>query len=421
MPSPVLAELSVTIQGKPAGTVRQHENGTLTFAYLPAYQGAPLSLSMPLSNQEYGDKIVRPYLFGLVPDNYYLRRALGREFGVSADNPFALLSHIGKDCPGAVQFFPPDLYPQALDQPGHYEPIAEEAIGRRLRSIANSEQATWQAPEEHWSLGGQQSKIALANFGNQWFTCEGAAATTHIVKPGISALTHQALNEHLCLRLATLCGIPAAQSTFQTFADIGAIAVRRYDRIIEDTYKVIRIHQEDFCQALGVLPDHKYANEGGPSARDIANLLNGRPNSDRNVPLFAAELFFNYLIGVPDAHAKNYSVILTKSNGPLLAPLYDAASGLAYEPPRGGWRLAMGIGSENHVGKLRRSHIQRFAEAAALDEEMALNLYANIAQAILDHLCDIAREAAELQGGAPLAQRLVPEIRHLCEKSLDAL
>lgn len=259
MPSPVLAELSVTIQGKPAGTVRQHENGTLTFAYLPAYQGAPLSLSMPLSNQEYGNKIVRTYLFGLVPDNYYLRRALGREFGVSADNPFALLSHIGKDCPGAVQFFPPDLYPQALGQPGHYEPIAEEAIGRRLRSIANSEQATWQAPEEHWSLGGQQSKIALANFGNQWFTCEGAAATTHIVKPGISALTHQALNEHLCLRLATLCGIPAAQSTFQTFADIGAIAVRRYDRIIEDTYKVIRIHQEDFCQALGVLPDHKYA------------------------------------------------------------------------------------------------------------------------------------------------------------------
>ena len=81
----------------------------------------------------------------------------------------------------------------------------------------------------------------------------------------------------------------------------------------------------------------------------------------------------------------------------------------------------MGIGGENHVGKLRRSHIQRFAEAAALDEEMALNLYANIAQAILDHLCDIAREAAELQGGAPLAQRLVPEIRHLCEKSLDAL
>ena len=421
MPSPVLAELFVTIQGETAGMVRQRENGTLTFAYLPAYQGAPLSLSMPLSNQEYGDKIVRPYLFGLVPDNYYLRRTLGREFEVSADNPFALLTHIGRDCPGAVQFFPPDLYTQAFDQAARYEPLTEQTVGHRLQAIANNEQATWQAPEEHWSLGGQQSKIALANFGGQWFTCEGAAATTHIIKPGISALAHQALNEHLCLRLASLCGIPAAQSTFQTFAGVDAIAVRRYDRIIADTYRVIRIHQEDFCQALGILPDHKYTNEGGPSARDIVNLLNGQPNRERNVPLFAAELFFNYLIGAPDAHGKNYSVILTKSNGPLLAPLYDTASGLAYEPPRGGWRLAMGIGGENRMGKLRRSHVQRFAEAAGLNDETALNLYANIAQAILDHLGDIAHEAAELQGGVALSQRLVPEIRHLCEKSLGAL
>ena len=278
MPSPVLAELFVTIQGETAGMVRQRENGTLTFAYLPAYQGAPLSLSMPLSNQEYGDKIVRPYLFGLVPDNYYLRRTLGREFDVSADNPFALLTHIGRDCPGAVQFFPPDLYTQAFDQAARYEPLTEQTVGHRLQAIANNEQATWQAPEEHWSLGGQQSKIALANFGGQWFTCEGAAATTHIIKPGISALAHQALNEHLCLRLASLCGIPAAQSTFQTFAGVDAIAVRRYDRIIADTYRVIRIHQEDFCQALGILPDHKYTNEGGPSARDIVNLLNCQPN-----------------------------------------------------------------------------------------------------------------------------------------------
>ena len=114
MSSPILAELVVAIQQEIAGTVRQHENGTLSFAYLPAYQGTPLSLSMPLSNQEYGDKIVRPYLFGLIPDNYYLRRALGREFGVSADNPFALLAHIGMDCPGAVQFFPSDSSTQAL-------------------------------------------------------------------------------------------------------------------------------------------------------------------------------------------------------------------------------------------------------------------------------------------------------------------
>lgn len=421
MSSPILAELVVAIQQEIAGTVRQHENGTLSFAYLPAYQGTPLSLSMPLSNQEYGDKIVRPYLFGLIPDNYYLRRALGREFGVSADNPFALLAHIGMDCPGAVQFFPSDSSTQALGRPARYEPITEQTVGHRLRSIAGNEQAAWQSPEEHWSLGGQQSKIALANFNGQWFSCEGSAATTHIIKPGISTLAHQALNEHLCLRLATLCGIPAAQSSFQMLDGTGAVVVRRYDRIIADTQQVIRIHQEDFCQALGVLPDHKYANEGGPSARSIADLLNRQSNSERNVPLFAAELFFNYLIGAPDAHGKNYSVILTRSDGPLLAPLYDTASGLAYEPPRGGWRLAMGIGGENHVGKLRRSRIQRFAEAAALQEEIALNLYANVAQSILDHLDDIVGEAKELPGGIELTQRLAPEIRRLCEKSLSAL
>ena len=414
-------QLSVFIQGVHAGTLHEQATGALTFSYTSQYQSVPLSLSMPLSNQEYGDKIVRPYLFGLIPDNYYLRQTLGREFEVSGNNPFALLSHIGMDCPGAVQFCRPNEEAKIPEQASRYEPLDETTIGDRLRAIANSEQASWQAPKEHWSLGGQQAKIALAQFGGNWFACEGAAATTHILKPGIATLAHQALNEHLCLHLASLCGIPAAQSAFRTFDNMNAIVVKRYDRIVQGPTKVLRLHQEDCCQALGILPDNKYANEGGPSARDIAALLQRHANSNRNTTTFAAELFFNYLIGAPDAHGKNYSIVLTESDGPVFAPLYDTASGLAYGPPRGGWRLAMGIGGENHIGKLRRSHIQRFAEGAAIDEKLALNLYGNIATAILDHLPAIIDEAAQLPGGRSLAQRLVPEIRQLCEKSLAAL
>ncbi len=412
--------LTVIIKGIPAGTVRQHRNGELSFSYAADYRGTPLSVSMPLSNADYGDKVTRPYLFGILPDDQSVRASLGQEFGVSGNNPFALLAHLGLDCPGAVQFCVPGHEQRGFED-ARYEPVADDDIEKRLLHLTESRRAAWQAPNEHWSLGGQQSKIALALFGDQWYSCEGSAATTHILKPGIPMMKHQALNEHLCLNLASLCGVPAAESRFRTFGEASAIVVRRYDRLVESDRRVLRFHQEDFCQACGVLPQHKYPSEGGVSARNVIELLRGNKNADQNVRAFTAQLFFNYLVGAPDAHGKNYSILFDLHDEPILAPLYDVASGLPYDSPRGGWRLAMGIGGENRFGRLRRSNLRRYADMAQLDESLAANLMGNLADAIIANLPVLEEEASCFDGGAELATRMVPPIRELCEGTLAKL
>lgn len=411
---------AVFIQGMRAGTLEQKESGQITFAYDATYTGAPLSLNMPIANTVYGDKVVRPYLFGLLPDDHRLRSAIGREFGVSGDNPFALLSHIGEDCPGAVQVMAANRLGAAFAPEARYEPIADGEIAERLGRIDSSSTATWQTPGEHWSLGGQQAKIALARFDDAWYSCEGAAATTHILKPGIPSLKHQALNEHVCLRLAALCGVPAAQSEYLSFNGVPAIVVRRFDRIIAKPFIVERLHQEDLCQALGVLPENKYTENGGPAATDTLRLFDAHPNAEANKTAFAAQLFFNYLIGAPDAHAKNYSVLLGLSEGPVLAPLYDIASVLPYETHRE-TKLAMGIGGENRIGRLRRTNLQRFAESAGFDEGLVFDLMGNLAETIIERLPALEEETGTLEHADELRKRMLPPIEQLCEKTLAAI
>lgn len=421
MKTPNARMLEVLICGKPAGTLSQLESGELRFSYHDSYSGVPLSLSMPVSNAVYGDKKVRPYLFGLLPDDRNLRRSIGMEMGISGNNPFALLAAKGLDCPGAVQFCPADLVEFASNRERVYREISLDRIGERLRKISNRPTSTWQAPSEHWSLGGQQGKIALARFNGQWYECQEAAATTHILKPGIPHLLHQALNEHFCLELASACGIPAARSSFCSFAGMPAIVVERYDRFVSEPFQVIRYHQEDLCQALGVLPDRKYASDGGPSARDIVTLLARYPRSEENRTMFAAQLFFNYLIGAPDAHGKNYSVLLDPMGRPWMAPLYDVASGLVYEQEQGEWLAAMSIGGENRFGHVQRSNIERFANIAGLDPTTMIDLMGNLAEAIVREMPNIAARIQSYEGAPELSKRLMSAIEGLCKRTIDML
>lgn len=411
--------LEVRISGTPAGRLRQLPSGQCEFGYYADYEGVPLSLSMPVSNRIYGDKTVAPYLLGLLPEDPSARKSAAREFGVSANNPFALLSHMGLDCPGAVQFVSAEAGAEP-SAPASYAPMSDEEIGIRLRKASLPGQASWKSIREHWSLGGQQAKIALARIGGSWRSCEGSAATTHILKPGITDLKHQALNEFVCMRLAATCGIPAAKVEYAVFDGEAAVVVERFDRLLNGA-EVTRIHQEDLCQALGVRPDNKYASEGGPSVRDVTALLSKTNRPQQNKIAFTTQLFFNYLVGAPDAHAKNYSVILDPKEGALLSPLYDVASGLAYEPPRGGWRLAMGIGGENRMGRVRANEIKRHAEICGLDEELCLNVMGNLAESILEHAGKTFSEILKLPEGRDLASRLQPAIEAQCGQMLTQL
>lgn len=152
-------DLRVLVVSVPAGTVHQDEHGLMTFVYDEGYQGPPLSLSMPISNRSYGPDVLRPYLFGLLPDSELQRRAIGRELGVSANNPVTLLAHIGLDCPGAVQLCAPERVDEALSREYDLRELTDHEIALRLKTVRDEPEVSWMGLEERWSLGGNQGSL----------------------------------------------------------------------------------------------------------------------------------------------------------------------------------------------------------------------------------------------------------------------
>lgn len=426
-------ELEVMISGNKAGVLRQGTDGSLSFQYLRDYRGVPLSSAMPLSTQIYKDKIIRPYLWGLLPEDPNTRKYVAAEAEVSYNNPFALLSVIGLDCPGAVQFYVSDT------QITHEErliPINEGDIASRL-ARSRSNESSWIADNEHWSLGGQQNKFALRKYKNGWFICEGTAATTHILKSGVRELAHQALNEYICMRLAAECGIDTAQVEYVEFEGREgvepAIVVERYDRLITKQH-VVRLHQEDLCQALGCLPDNKYTMYGGSTSIDVIQLLMSTGSTAaNNVARFLQMLFFNYLIAATDGHAKNYSLMLNVSGDHRLAPMYDVASIAPYieraqwniKPPK----LAMSIGGENRIGYLTANHLHKMVKQCGLErvgivEEGCIKQLVFYADIIPEKLSDIFDDLEETQSALSakeLRAYMEEPIVSLCKRAKERL
>lgn len=422
--------LQTTINGQVAGTLWQDQQGIAHFAYDSSYHGAPLSVALPLRNQSFHNTELLPYLFGLLPDSERQRSAIAREFGIRPNNAIAMLEHIGLDCPGGVQFFPMLQNGDrsiADPRPATYKPLSNHQIALRLKSVRDDNDATWLGKNESWSLGGNQGKFALAWHNGSWNSALGSAPTTHIFKYGVAGYKLQALNEYVCMRTAELLEIPVAQVFYQLFEDEPALIVKRFDRTTDTRENVSRLHQEDLCQALGKMPYEKYASDGGPSAADILALLASLPYADFNVPSFIRMLFFNVLIGGTDAHAKNYSLLLS-GNGALLAPMYDVASGLPYELLRRHGKLAMGVGGENRMGRIGSGAIERFIDSCSEDltrigitKDFCTDLMAEYAQRIPALMEQVFRESKSVVGIDELQDHLLPHVEENCEKTLALL
>lgn len=424
--SATVTELRVIICGNEAGTLHQSSSGTLGFQYDSGYQGIPLSLAMPVSNRVYPQRVVLPYLFGLLPDSKEQRRAIARICGTSPNNPMALLRHIGLDCPGGVQFCLPDETDRALSRPGTYRKLSEHDIALRLETLRTDREASWVGREESWSLGGNQGKFALALRNGSWCECLGSSPTTHIFKNGVAGFALEALNEYICMLLAERCEIPTAHVEYRLFEDEPALIVERYDRLKRPNGTVVRLHQEDLCQALGVMPDQKYTSDGGPAAHDILSLLAKTDHAALNAELFTRMLFFNCLIGAPDAHAKNYSLILGHGGSAVIARMYDVASGLAYEAMRRKGRLAMSIGGENRFGRVGGDAVHRYAEqgrcvGCSLDDEACLDTMADLARRIPEALSNVFDESSPIPGIAELRAHLENPVQENCEQTLRML
>lgn len=371
--------LVVMLDGATVGTVTQGRAGQFAMRYDEQWRAAsdatPLSLSMPLAQQVHAGPVVRAFMEGLLPDNEHVLERWAREYQVSARNPFALLQHVGEDCAGAAQFVRPDRTDLLRAAGGGVEWLTEAELVDRLRVLRKDPSAWHLSRTGQFSLAGAQAKTALLHdpetdrWGQPW----GATPTTHILKPAVVGFVDHDLNEHLCLAAARQLGLGAVASRVVSFGDERVIVVERYDRIPRDDGRIRRLHQEDVCQALGVPPASKYQNEGGPGPEQVIALLRRaiEPVSVAadGIRRFVDALAFNWIIGGTDAHAKNYSLLL--SGGQVrLAPLYDLASALPYDDlyaPK--LRMAMKIGGQYRVEGVAARHWTRFSEANGLDPD----------------------------------------------------
>lgn len=419
-------ELTTLLGGRVVGHVEQNLRGRLRFTYNQAWRdwaGAyPLSLSMPLGQREHEDERIRPYLEGLLPDNDWILARWSAQFHVSARNPFALLAHVGEDCAGAVQFCRPDRVDELQanpDPPVRW--LSESQIATTLREL-RTENATGRvrADPGYFSLPEAQPKTALLHQDGRWGVPSGRTPTTHILKPPLGDLDGFAENEHLCLRLAAALGLPTAHTVVTRFGDEIAIVVERYDRMRVGG-RIARIHQEDFCQSLGVSPRTKYEAEGGPGAAAVAGVLRAFSNApEEDVATLLSALALNWVIGGTDAHAKNFAALIATGQV-RLAPLYDIASVLPYprRVPMQKASLAMRVGGEYRIWKIQRRHWERLGREMGVDDaEERVRLVVQAVPERLDEVCDAARAEGIIH---PVLDVLRKEVRRNAASCLKAL
>ena len=385
--------------GRLAGSLDLGDASRPVFAYGDSYlqepDATPLSTRFPLDDRPVGDVSLRHWLTGVLPDDDRVLRSLCEEHDVSGPDRLALLgTPMGAECAGAVQFCRPDVTEKLLAGEGGLHELSDYEVIDWLRRLRNDpayrpEPARVSAG---FSLAGMQPKIALRRRGNKWEVPWGAEPTSHIIKVSRSdAYRHEAIMEHLTMQTATRMGIAAAPTALMCVEDVEAIVVARYDRARSSGSSLRRVHQEDFCQALGVSPDMRYQYQGGPTPEDIANLLR-RVDRSGTVMLerFLDMLVFQWLIVGNDAHSKNYALLLSGGDCQA-APLYDACSWIPYRrgEPTPRLRIAMKIGRDYRVSSADQpSAMIHTAKRLKLPEAATIERFESLAATMPDAVTD---------------------------------
>ncbi|HET6235640.1 MAG TPA: type II toxin-antitoxin system HipA family toxin [Acetobacteraceae bacterium] len=416
--------LAVFLYGAHVGEVSEGKNGNPTFVYDEQWSAlpnaVPLSLSMPTTSAEHGARQMAPFLWGLLPENPVVLDSLAREHNISPRNPVALLGVVGEDCAGAVQFIRQDRL-EVLNQPGSIEWLDDAEIGFRLRLLREEVGSIGRRPGEtgQFSLAGAQSKTALYLEGGRWGVPSGRTPTTHILKPPMPGLRGQVENEHFCLLLARALDFASSNSSVHRFNHEVCIAVERYDRLREPPEtEYVRLHQEDMCQALSVMPALKYQKEGGPSIKHVVHLL--RDNSSaalEDMRQFLRAMAMNFIILGTDAHAKNFSVLIAPGRSRpqiRLAPLYDVNSYLPYTDGTRRIRMSMSVGGKYEYDEVAPRHWERESRSCGLPVDQTMADIRDVIARCPDAAADVARRCHESGLTHPVVGQLATRIAARC-------
>lgn len=409
--------LDVYLHNELVGHLIQDDGGQMVFDYTESWlqkPGAtPLSQSLPLRKERFTRNECRGFFAGILPEESK-REIIARNLGISARNDYAMLEQIGGECAGAVTFIPAGA------------PLPERNYGYRTLSSQELAAILKELPKRpllagedgiRLSLAGAQDKVAVRIEGNEISLPLGGAPSTHILKPTVERFAGVVFNEAFCMKLAEASGLPAAKVETRSVEGIEYLLVERYDRTHRQNPggppSLERLHQEDFCQAQGIVSETKYQKEGGPSLKQCFALLrevSSAPVIDLSRLLDA--VIYNFLVGNNDAHGKNFSLLYhgmgTANQEIKLAPLYDVVSTSYY--PELSRDMAMKIGGEYSSDKVTPKDFEQLAEEAGLAKPIVRNRLSELAEAVVANLDKTGIEH-------PVAEAVAGLIRKRCENT----
>lgn len=360
-----MRRLVVYLNSEPVGILDQDDSGLIKFRYNPEWLGrldvVPLSRSLPLQSEAFKEKRARPFFAGVLPEEGP-RKQIASILGISERNDFTMLERIGGECAGAVSLLPEGVPPPAANDMRMHE-LNEKEL---QEIIAELPRRPLMAGKEgvRLSLAGAQDKLPVVMHGSRISLPLGNTPSTHIIKPEPDRFPGLAANESICMTLAKAVGLKVPPVETRLIGGKACVVVQRYDRKISQEGVITRLHQEDFCQALGFPPERKYQQEGGPLIRDcIALLRDWSTTPVLDIRDFLDGQIFNVLIGNADAHGKNYSM-LYQGGERRLAPFYDLVCTLAW--PELSKTPAMKIGHCDSIDAITPAHWQMMAQETRL-------------------------------------------------------
>lgn len=427
--------LNVFINGRLVGVLRRASSGAIDFQYSPDWLDwpgtFPISLSLPLREDRYIGAPVFNVFDNLLPDNDPIRNRVAERVGANGTDVFSLLTAIGRDCIGAMQFLPEGADPGAVGAVvGHA--ITDEEIADRIRNLADAPLGMREDEDFRISIAGAQEKTALLRRDGQWFEPVGTTATTHIFKPQIGLLPNgidlsdSVENEYFCLKLLEAFDIAVAKAEIADFDGRKTLIVERFDRRWIDGGRLIRLPQEDFCQALSIPPTRKYQSDGGPGMVPIIDLLKGSDEPDRDIPTFVRANILFWLLGATDGHAKNFSVFLGSGGRYHMTPLYDV---LTAQPSLDAgqislkkFKLAMSVGKSRHyaVHEIMPRHFLETASLAGVGIPTIRGIFESLAESAVQR-AETVIEALPDDFPVPLTVSVQRAVAHRTALIADAL
>jgi len=425
--------LSILMNGILIGRLEKTRQGGLLFNYnqdwLNMPGARPVSLSLPLISQSFSGDVVYNFFDNLLPDNPQIRARIQNKFQVATDQPFDLLASIGRDCVGAVQIIDGEI--PIFKKEINFESLNEKKMASILRNYQNNPLGMTDIDDEfRISIAGAQEKTAFLYHKNNWCRPLRETPTTHIFKLPIGYIPQQQIdlsdsceNEWLCLQIAECFGLPVANCEILYFEDIKVLSVERFDRkLSSDDSWLMRLPQEDMCQALGMSSNLKYQSSGGPGIKNIMELLLGssKPAADREI-FYRAQILFWLLAGI-DGHAKNFSIFIEPEGKYRLTPLYDIISAYPLierkQLEEKKIKMAMAL-----KGKNTHYHWHNMQRRYFLETAKATNYSVDIAEIILDEMLEqtesvIAMVVARLPKGFPdnISQPILDGLRLASKK-----